>query len=278
MTGGPAGREPVQDPARRPSRRKIAGERFVISLGAACLACERWSPAMYLFGLDAEPVFAIDRDATRRILLHRPRRKPPGPVPKRTCLRAPRKVGPDYPSPRRRVSGYAGLSTSSFGQSKMDPQILIKAAAREEHAEVGHFYRSVGYGGEIQEADRVMVARRRTSVVGAVRLCEEEGELVLRGMYVEPESRGRGVGRGLLAAVERLIGERRCWCVPYWHLTGLYGAFGFRVSAFETVPSFLQLRYEAYVKRGLEVVVMVRQARAVAGLPNPGLHPAGGAR
>jgi GNAT superfamily N-acetyltransferase len=134
----------------------------------------------------------------------------------------------------------------------------ISCAQEKDLPEVASFYSGVGYTGGVNPADKVLVARTSEGVVGAVRLCEEEGCLVLRGMYVSPGRRGTGVGIALLSAAGLTIGRRECWCIPYAHLRQFYGREGFMEIAPNTAPPFLVERSVRYQGKGEVVVIMVR--------------------
>jgi GNAT superfamily N-acetyltransferase len=132
-----------------------------------------------------------------------------------------------------------------------------------DFAGVRSFYRRVGYGGGAHPDDRLLVVREKQSMVAAVRLCVEEGTLVLRGMYVAEALRGRGIGSRLLASVSSAIGSSECWCIPYTHLLGFYSKVGFASCEAEASPPFLAERWREYTRGGQSVAIMRRPARFV---------------
>jgi GNAT superfamily N-acetyltransferase len=138
--------------------------------------------------------------------------------------------------------------------------VIVGIAEAPELASVRHFYRRVGYAGGVRSTDTVLVARDGASIVGAVRLCPEEHCLVLRGMYVSRARRGAGVGGALLDAASAIIGERRCWCIPFAHLRTFYGRAGFSKAGLTETPPFLAARSARYSARGHAVVIMKRPA------------------
>jgi len=123
---------------------------------------------------------------------------------------------------------------------------------------VNAFYRQVGYGGAAVPGDDVHVATDDGLVVAAVRLCREETVLVLRGMYVAADRRGRGIGGRMLRHLDSIIGARECWCLPFGHLVRFYGGIGFRVRPAESAPAFLRDRLRRYVEAGRDVTIMMR--------------------
>lgn len=137
--------------------------------------------------------------------------------------------------------------------------VTIRIARPEEHARALHAYEAWGYDGGVRPVDVVYLAAAGDELVAVVRRTREHGHTMLRGMQVAPEWRGRGVGSRLLRA---LVGDLRpgeeCYCIPYAHLTGFYGAAGFRESGEADTPAFLRERLAGYLASGLSVLVMHR--------------------
>lgn len=169
----------------------------------------------------------------------------------------------------------AGLGSWPKGRALLEGLIEELCGAGEperaeaaDRASVLRLYRAVGYEGGLHEHDRVFVVRDAGDVVAAVRLCEEQGVLVLRGMYVAEAQRGKGIGKRLLARVAREIGPVECWCVPYRDLVEFYGREGFREAERSSVPRFLEARRRRYERNGAPVTVMCRPPAA-----DPSLSP-----
>ncbi len=88
--------------------------------------------------------------------------------------------------------------------------------------------------------------------------------LVLRGMMVSLPNRRRRVGSDLLAALEPIIGERVCYCLCPPRLEGFYGAIGFVRMAEDDAPPHLKARWDHYLARGDNQIIMKRPARGMA--------------
>jgi predicted N-acetyltransferase YhbS len=116
----------------------------------------------------------------------------------------------------------------------------------------------MGYTCGIKDLDVVIVGRQRQDVVGAVRLCNEKGVLVMRGMYVAEALRGSGIGKSLLYSASKEIGNRECWCVPYRHLSDFYSTAGFAECSPSEAPTFLAERNRNYIAAGMDVILMKR--------------------
>ncbi len=127
---------------------------------------------------------------------------------------------------------------------------------------VRDFYDRMGYHGDVRASDLVLAAEDGGELIGAVRLCEEEGERVLRGMYIRRDHQRSGLGTEMLNRLVAFLGARRCWCVPFDHLTGFYGKAGFRTADRMEAPEFLRIRLATYRERGMKVTLMVREGAA----------------
>jgi GNAT superfamily N-acetyltransferase len=125
----------------------------------------------------------------------------------------------------------------------------IRRATADDLLRALEFYAERGYGGGIAAEDTVLLAEHDGVLIGIVRLAPEEGEIVLRGMQVHPSVQRQGIGTQLLAAVERELGSRSCFCIPYAHLREFYGGSGFVTIDPAQGPPFLRLRVEGYRDR-----------------------------
>jgi len=142
--------------------------------------------------------------------------------------------------------------------------ISVDLAQEDRRHEIAAFYKKEGYGGGLRKSDTVLESRDQGRLVGATRLSEEKGVLVLRGMYVEGESQRQGIGRRMLEAAGRVIGSRECWCIPHAHLKEFYSRIGFSECAPELAPRFLSERASGYEKSGNRVIIMRRVSMALS--------------
>ena len=76
------------------------------------------------------------------------------------------------------------------------------------------------------------VLRGHERIVAAARGITNMGLVEIRGVWVDPELRGRGLGRGLMAAVEREARQRGCTRAALdtysWQAVGFYLRLGYR--------------------------------------------------
>jgi GNAT superfamily N-acetyltransferase len=137
--------------------------------------------------------------------------------------------------------------------------IVVRRARACELQRIQAFYRSTGYGGGVSPEDRVFVAEHASALLGAVRLVREHGVTVLRGMRVAEDSRRRGVGTQLLAAVRDALADEECFCLPYRHLIAFYGQIGFACSEPSAGPPFLAQRLAQHHARSAGDFVLMRR-------------------
>lgn len=143
----------------------------------------------------------------------------------------------------------------------------IKVMEAEDLSQVEAFYDVMKYSGSIRATDLVLVANDGQELIGAARLCEEEEELVLRGMYIREDYRRSGLGTEMLHGLEQLLGSRRCWCVAFSHLKGFYSQVDFQPADLVEAPRFLRDRLERYRREGMNVRLLVR-LRKTTGVSN----------
>jgi GNAT superfamily N-acetyltransferase len=111
---------------------------------------------------------------------------------------------------------------------------------------VRKFYQLTGYKGEVGPGDVVIGASRGDDLVGAVRVANEHGVQVLRGMRVKPEFQRQGIGARILEEVRLVLEGRECFAIAYAHLENFYGRIGFRKIDEREAPAFLRERIETY--------------------------------
>ncbi|WP_137936829.1 GNAT family N-acetyltransferase [Chitinivorax sp. B] len=119
-------------------------------------------------------------------------------------------------------------------------------------------YRQVGYRHAWTTGETLFGAWSDELLVGCVRLCQEQGQSVLRGMQVLPSHQRQGIGRRLLATLVQSLDSEICYCVPYQHLLDFYAQAGFRSWPLNTAPAFLSERVARYRSEGLSVDLMAR--------------------
>lgn len=155
-------------------------------------------------------------------------------------------------APYTRKSG----SAPSRDWLTVQQDIRIREASTELHAAVRAVYDKCGYRHAVKAQDIVLAAMRRDEPIGVVRLCHEDGVMVLRGMHVLPEHQRQGVGCMLLDECRARLGDSPCYCIPWRHLQAFYAKAGFIRLDAEDAPRFLRRRHARYLGEGHDVILM----------------------
>jgi len=151
-------------------------------------------------------------------------------------------------------------------QNRQHPvNLAIRRAQPDELDAVLALYRDCGYGGGVDPADITLLAKAGAGIVGAARVCLEQGTLVLRGVQVRAEYHRQGIGKRLLAAAIPHLDRAVCYCLPYSHLVDFYASKGFRVVDAGSLPEFLRDRLDGYIAQGQDLLGMRRDPPGDAG-------------
>jgi GNAT superfamily N-acetyltransferase len=143
---------------------------------------------------------------------------------------------------------------------KAQKMISIRVFDKRDQRAISKFYSEMEYSGGLNPSDRIVIAEEGSQIIGVLRVCEEHGHLLLRGMRVRGDFRRQGIGKLMLAVAETVIGQRTCYGLAYPHLLAFYGRIGFVPVDFSQVPAFLQARWGSYRERGVETVFIKRSA------------------
>lgn len=135
--------------------------------------------------------------------------------------------------------------------------MVICFAKPGEYTEVLALYKECRYGGGADESDKILVAVD-AGIVGAVRICTEHGEKVLRGMQIRPAYQRKGLGSEMLRFLAGHLDMGGCYCLPYAHLKGFYASIGFKEISPQSAPRFLAERLEKYLSSdNNEIIIMM---------------------
>lgn len=136
--------------------------------------------------------------------------------------------------------------------------LKISQAKLHDAENIKAFYNQCGYGGDLSEEALTFIAQLEKRIVGAVRLCPNTGFIVLRGMQVLAPFQRQGIGTRLLqACIDQLAGQV-CYCIPWQHLKSFYQQLGFREVSPNEVPNLLSERFNNYISRNMNVILMHR--------------------
>ena len=124
--------------------------------------------------------------------------------------------------------------------------MIVGVANAGDMDAIAAFYQQQAYAPALESADRFVVVKEAGALCGVVRVCREQGVLVLRGMRVSQEKQRRGIGSRLLLALEPLLEDNPCFCIAHAHLRTFYGQIGFVEIPVAQAPLFLQERIAGY--------------------------------
>ncbi len=82
------------------------------------------------------------------------------------------------------------------------------------------FYSSIGCFQKMHSTDVAVAAFDASEIVGLVRLANEHGRAILRGMIIAPEFQRKGIGSLVLTALEKRLSNDDCYCIPHGWLEG----------------------------------------------------------
>ena len=135
----------------------------------------------------------------------------------------------------------------------------VRRLLPEQHSALAQFYKRNQYKGKVKESDKIWVLTQIDGhVVAAVRLCQQAGFTMLRGVWVERGVRAKGLGSQLLRHLQSSGELHGCYCFPYLHLERFYAKHGFQ--RVEQVPVALQPIFERYNRKSAQVLLMTQQA------------------
>lgn len=142
-----------------------------------------------------------------------------------------------------------------------DTDYQVKPLLPEHWPALIRFYKSNQYKGKVKASDNVWILTNlKGQVVGAARLCQQAGHLLLRGVWIEKALRSQGLGSQLLRHLKRIGALEGCYCFPYFHLESFYAKHGFcRVAS---APVSLSTALARYNRHTIQVLLMVQDEGA----------------
>lgn len=136
--------------------------------------------------------------------------------------------------------------------------LTINLAKSHNTEAIKTFYSQCGYGGGLNKEDRVLIAQLGEEIIGVVRLCPDDGFSVLRGMQILAPFQRQGIGTRLLRACAEELVDQVCYCIPWQHLRSFYQQAGFQEISPVEVPALLHERFDGYIFRRMNVILMRR--------------------
>jgi N-acetylglutamate synthase-like GNAT family acetyltransferase len=144
------------------------------------------------------------------------------------------------------------------GYNLQSNMMTINLAKPHNTEDIKVFYSQCGYGGGLNKEDVILIAQLEQKIIGAVRLCPDNGFSVLRGMQILPPFQRQGIGTQILQSCTEQLVEQVCYCIPWQHLHSFYLQAGFQEVSPVEVPALLRKRFDDYISRGMNVILMGR--------------------
>ncbi|WP_372741932.1 GNAT family N-acetyltransferase [Neptunomonas sp.] len=134
----------------------------------------------------------------------------------------------------------------------------VKPLLPEQRPALTQFYKRNHYKGKVKATDNVwLMTKGDDQIIGAARLCQQGGLMLLRGVWIERALRAQGLGSQLLRYLKCAGVLEGCYCFAYLHLEAFYSKLGFcRVAS---VPASLHSALERYNRPAVQVLLMVQQ-------------------
>ena len=121
----------------------------------------------------------------------------------------------------------------------------------------GKYYQAQGSKSRVPSNNIVAVVKHCGEIIGAARLAPIDEYWFLTGVHTNENHRSRGIANTLISI---LTDQREIiYSFPYQHLVTFYQRLGFELVTPESLPCELAQRFNAYVKQGREIVVMIRK-------------------
>jgi N-acetylglutamate synthase-like GNAT family acetyltransferase len=139
--------------------------------------------------------------------------------------------------------------------------VIIRKATQADAKAIGDLYASLSPKTRIDQEIQVL-AEENGVAVGIVRIVDEEGHFVLRGMNVRRNRQRQGIGKQMLVELQEHIDGRDCYCLAFSHLEDFYGTIGFEMIRIDQAPDHLTERLERYISMGLDTIIMKRPGRS----------------
>lgn len=117
------------------------------------------------------------------------------------------------------------------------------------------FYRQNGHKGKARPEHKTWGLTLDSELVTVVRLEPFPWGILLRGLWVHKQHRGKGLGGQLLNLLQQELSSAPCFCLPYSDLIDFYRRHGFEETIQNTPESLLQ-QWRRYLARGENLKVM----------------------
>ncbi|KZY68220.1 hypothetical protein A3742_12215 [Oleiphilus sp. HI0071] len=118
------------------------------------------------------------------------------------------------------------------------------------------FYKQFGQTTKTNRQDKIFAAFDNSSMRACLRITPYGEARLLRGVFVAPSYRGRGLGSDLIRYALEHSELNEVWTFPYMHLTALYETLNFLPEAVEDAPETIRHAFKTYSDQGKQISLM----------------------
>lgn len=126
--------------------------------------------------------------------------------------------------------------------------VLIQAD-NENRYRLNRFYKRNGHKGKSSPNQPSFWLEHDGKIQAAVRFEEQDGYLLMRGLWVAKDSRGMGLGAQILTQLAPFLAQHKCFCLPFSEQINFYHRNHF-IDAINHAPEKLQQQHQRYIDKG----------------------------
>ena len=143
-----------------------------------------------------------------------------------------------------------------LGINKKMSEIIIRQLNPEHFPLAKKFYKQFGQPTKTNRNDLIYAAFSKSIMQACLRIAPCGDSRLLRGVFVAPNCRKAGLGRGLIAHALAHCELDEVWTFPYEHLHTLYKELNFEPVTAENAAPPIREAFEAYTKQGKNISLM----------------------
>lgn len=118
------------------------------------------------------------------------------------------------------------------------------------------FYKQFGQPTKTNRNDQIYATFSSGIMLACLRIAPCGDTRLLRGVFVAPEHRGKGLARALISHALKHSKLNEIWTFPYSHLNDFYVGLNFQTVSPEIAPSPIQDAFDVYTRQGKNISLM----------------------
>lgn len=132
---------------------------------------------------------------------------------------------------------------------QVDRSLTLVTVNDDNRYLLNRFYKHNGHKGKATHTDHAFYLSQQDKILAAVRFEITPDYMLMRGLWVEKNSRGQGLGSNLLKQLIQQMKQQPCYCLPYKEQRQFY-LQQFFIDASADAPSQLIQQWQHYQQRG----------------------------